>query len=76
MKAFSSTTGHVQKRVSPCDSFAIAWKLYGNGQLFDVKHDVREQTPVTGPGSNTIRQQLQSALDRMPTEGQTLLKFD
>ncbi len=52
------------------------WKLYGSGQLFDVKHDVREQTPITGRGSNTIRQQLQSALDRMPTEGQTLLKFD
>jgi arylsulfatase A-like enzyme len=52
------------------------WKLYGNGRLFDVENDVLEQHPVKGPESEAIRKKLQAVLDRMPSEGQTLRKFD
>ena len=52
------------------------WKLHSDGQLFDVKNDVLEERPVTGPKSAAIRKQLQAAMDRMPGRGQTLLKFD
>jgi len=52
------------------------WKLYGDGRLIDVKNDVLEQSPVTGPETVAIRKQLQAAMHRMPAEGQTLLKFD
>ena len=52
------------------------WKLYSNGQLFDVENDVLEEQPVTGEQAADIRRQLQAALDRMPSEGQTLLTFD
>ena len=52
------------------------WKLYGTGRLIDVKNDVLEQSPVTGPQTNTIRKQLLAAMDPMPAEGQSLLKFD
>ena len=52
------------------------WKLYGDGRLFDVPNDVLEQRPLTGPETHAIRKTLQAALDRMPAEGQTLLKFD
>jgi hypothetical protein len=44
--------------------------------LFDVKNDVLERSPVTGPETDAIRKQLQAAMDRMPSKGQTLLKFD
>jgi len=44
--------------------------------LFDVASDVLEQNPVTGPRTRDIRKKLQTAMDRMPAEGQTLLKFD
>jgi arylsulfatase A len=52
------------------------WKLYGDGRLIDVKNDVLEKNPVNTPESNAIRRKLQAAMDRMPAEGQTLLKFD
>jgi arylsulfatase A-like enzyme len=52
------------------------WKLYGNGTLYDVKNDVLEQRPVTGPGTDAMRRALQAALDRMPGQGQTLLQFE
>jgi arylsulfatase A len=52
------------------------WKLYGSGKLFDVKNDVLEKSPITGSETRAIRKQLQAAMDRMPSEGQTLLKFD
>ncbi len=52
------------------------WKLYGDGNLFDVKHDVLEQTPVVGPETAAIRRTLQVVLDGMPAQGQTLLKYD
>ncbi len=52
------------------------WKLYGDGRLFDVKNDVLEKNPVPAGKSKTLRGILQQALDRMPAEGQTLLKFD
>ncbi len=52
------------------------WKLYGTGRLIDVKNDVLEQSPITGPETDTIRKQLKAAMNRMPSKGQTLLKFD
>jgi len=52
------------------------WKLYGDGRLIDVRNDVLETTPIEGPDSDPIRQELQTAMDRMPKEGQTLLDFD
>ena len=52
------------------------WKLYGSGKLFDVRNDVFERYPVAGPESDAVRRQLQAAMDRMPANGQTLLKFD
>ena len=52
------------------------WKLYGDGRLIDVQNDVLEKTPIVSPESNTIRQRLEAAMNRMPTEGQTLLDFD
>ncbi len=52
------------------------WKLYGDGQLFDVRNDIFEKNPVTGAKSERIRKKLQRALDQMPAKGQSLLKFD
>ena len=52
------------------------WKLYGDGRLIDVRNDILETTPIEGPDSDPIRQKLQTAMDRMPREGQTLLDFD
>lgn len=52
------------------------WKLYGNGNLFDVRKDVFEKNPVTGSKSESIRKKLQAALDRMPANGQSLFKFE
>jgi len=50
--------------------------LYGDGRLFDVENDVLEQHPVDSQETNALRWKLQAAMDRMPAEGQTLLKFD
>jgi arylsulfatase A len=52
------------------------WKLYGTGKLFDVENDVFEKTPITSSESDAIRQKLQAAMNRMPTEGEALLNFD
>ena len=52
------------------------WKLYGDGNLFDIKNDVLEKSPVTSEESAAIRKKLQAALEQMPAKGQTLLKFD
>ena len=52
------------------------WKLYGDGKLYDVKNDVKEQHLVDSAASKSVRQKLQAAMDRMPSEGQSLLKFD
>ena len=52
------------------------WKLYGDGRLIDVQNDVLEKTPVKSPKSDTIRQTLQAAMNRMLTDGQTLLDFN
>jgi hypothetical protein len=50
--------------------------LYGDNRLYDVENDVLEKDPVTSPETEAIRKKLQAAMDRMPSEGQTLLKFD
>jgi arylsulfatase A len=52
------------------------WKLYGDGRLIDVQNDVLEKTPIKGDQFTAIRQRLQAAMDRMPAQGQTLLKFE
>ncbi len=52
------------------------WKLYGDGRLYDVKNDVLEKKPLPAERSRKQRASLQKALDRMPAQGQTLLKFD
>ena len=52
------------------------WKLYRSGELFDMQNDVLEETPVTDPTTTAIRARLQEAMDRMPAEGQAILKFD
>ena len=52
------------------------WKLYGDNRLYDVENDVLEKDPVTSPETEAIRTKLQAAMDRMPSEGQSLLKFD
>ena len=50
------------------------WKLYGDGRLIDVRNDVMEKSPVGG--QQGVRERLQKVLDRMPSEGQTILRFD
>jgi len=52
------------------------WKLYGDGRLINVQNDVLEKNPVHGSELNAVRQMLQAAMDRMPAQGQRLLKFD
>lgn len=52
------------------------WKLYGDGKLFNIEKDVLEKKPMAADKMKRIRKQLQTEMDRMPTEGQTLLKFD
>jgi len=52
------------------------WKLYGNGNLFDVTNDVLEKKPVTSPKTAAIRKQLEEALERMPAKGQSVLQFE
>ena len=49
------------------------WKLYGDGRLIDVKSDVLEKKSVSG--HEEIRNRLQDVLDRMPSKGQTLLRY-
>lgn len=54
------------------------WKLYGDGQFYDVAADPQEKKLVSAsPGSEAANAQhrLNSALNSMPAEGQSLLKF-
>lgn len=52
------------------------WKLYADGKLFNIQKDVLEKKPMAADKMKRIRERLQTELDRMPTKGQTLLKFD
>ena len=47
------------------------YKLYGSGELFDVRADPDEEKPlpVSDVGSKSVRRKLQSALDSMPRHG-------
>ena len=49
------------------------WKLYGDGRFYDVANDPEEKSPITGKSEE--KQKLKKALDSMPSEGQSLLKF-
>jgi len=48
------------------------WKLYADGNLFDVSNDVLEKNPVEG--NPEIRRTLQKVIDSMPKEGQRIRK--
>lgn len=50
------------------------WKLYGNGNLYDIQSDVLEKTPVQAgvDEADAARKMLQAALDSMPKEPQLL----
>ncbi|MEM1069734.1 MAG: sulfatase-like hydrolase/transferase [Planctomycetota bacterium] len=52
------------------------WKLYGDGNLFDVQNDIEEKSPIAAEKRQSIRKQLQAAMDRMPAEGQSLFQFE
>lgn len=52
------------------------WKLYGDGRLYDIRKDVLEKNPLSGPEYANIRQKLKKAMDAMPAEGQKILQFD
>jgi len=52
------------------------WKLYSDGRLIDVQNDLLEQSPVVGPQTDVIRQELQAAMDRMSSKLQSHMKFD
>ena len=47
------------------------YKLYGSGELFDVRADPSEEKPlpVSDAESQLVRRKLQSALDSMPSHG-------
>lgn len=55
------------------------WKLYGNGEFFDIERDVLEMNPLSESDFNeeglAAKRALQEALSLMPAEGQSLLKF-
>lgn len=55
------------------------WKLHGDGRLIHVAADVLERSPVSPDAGNAAaaraREKLQRALDSMPAEGQSLLKY-
>ncbi len=55
------------------------WKLYGNGQLYDVQNDTLEKYPITATSESAeaaaARRKLTAALQSMPERGQSLLKF-
>lgn len=52
------------------------WKLYGDGNLFDIQNDVMEKNPIDPSESVDIRKKLQSTMDQMPAKGQSIFKFD
>lgn len=49
------------------------WKLYGDGRFFDVSKDPAEKRPVTK--QNKAWKKLSAAIESMPAEGESLLKF-
>jgi arylsulfatase A len=49
------------------------WKLYGDGRFYDVAHDPEEKSPISEP--NAAWKKLSRAIESMPSEGQSLLKF-
>ena len=55
------------------------WKLYGDGRLFDVRNDSLEKRPIEDldavAGATEAKQKLSTALQAMPAEGKSLLKF-
>ncbi len=54
------------------------WKLYGNGQLYDVTNDPLEKNAVEvtkGSVAAAARSRLAAALQRQPREGLSLLDF-
>ena len=55
------------------------WKLYRDGQFFDVANDVLEQQPLADDALNVearaAKQKLEKALASFPTQGQMLLQF-
>ena len=52
------------------------WKLYGNGDFYHVATDPEEKAGIEPDGESTAPyHKLKAALDSMPAEGQTLLKF-
>jgi arylsulfatase A len=55
------------------------WKLYGDGRFFDIANDPAERDPLEGVSSgrsaDAARRKLMAALESMPAEGQTLLRF-
>ena len=55
----------------------IRYKLYGDGRFYDVENDVLEKTPLQELDDNAqaAKAKLEKALDSMPAEGQSLLKF-
>ncbi len=57
------------------------WKLYDDGQLFNITTDVLEKQPVLpdadhSPDAARARTKLQKALSSLPQQGQVLLDFD
>lgn len=56
-----------------------SWKLYGDGRFFNTQDDPFEKNALTdlpeGSDAATAREKLASAMETMPAEGQTLLKF-
>ena len=55
------------------------WKLYGDGRFFDVAADTLEEEPLKdlaeGTPAHAARRKLAAALESMPAEGRSLLKF-
>ncbi|MBI1310502.1 sulfatase-like hydrolase/transferase [bacterium] len=52
------------------------WKLYGDGSFFNIHADVDEKSPLPPSAEPEVYRKLKAALDSMPAQGQTLLKFD
>ncbi len=55
----------------------VRYKLYGDGRFYDVEQDVLEKNNLTDldAKAQSAKAKLKKALDSMPSEGQSLLKF-
>jgi len=51
------------------------WKLYDNGEVYDMEKDPAEETPATGAEADTIRQHLQPAFARIDATPEAMKKF-